>query len=104
MESLVYILLVATSVVGLTFIVERGLALRWKKVIPPEIEAAVEAVDYEIEQMGPRVLASAREDAVWRSATAGPSESSAVEGRPRLPVGRAEALRLAVWRRVQTGK
>ena len=68
------------------------------------IEAAVEAVDYEIEQLGPRVLASAREDAGWRSATAGPSESSAVEGRPGLPVGRAEALRLAVWRRVQTGK
>ncbi|NOS71366.1 MAG: hypothetical protein HOP33_15710, partial [Verrucomicrobia bacterium] len=45
MESLVYIMLVATSVVGLTFIVERGLALRWKKVIPPEIEAAVEACE-----------------------------------------------------------
>ena len=43
METLVYILLVLTSVVGLTFIVERGLALRWKKVVPPEIEAAVES-------------------------------------------------------------
>jgi len=43
MEALVYILLILTSVVGLTFIVERGLALRWKKVVPPEIESAVDA-------------------------------------------------------------
>jgi biopolymer transport protein ExbB len=33
--------LILTSVIGLTFIVERGLALRWRKVVPPEIEAAV---------------------------------------------------------------
>lgn len=43
MEAFVYILLILTSVVGLTFIVERGLALRWKKIVPPEIEAAVDA-------------------------------------------------------------
>lgn len=43
MEFIVYILLIITSVVGVTFIVERGLALRWKKVVPPEIEAAVES-------------------------------------------------------------
>lgn len=43
METIVYIMLIATSVVGLTFIVERGLALRWKKVVPPEVEAAVES-------------------------------------------------------------
>lgn len=36
-------MLIATSVVGLTFIVERGLALRWKKVLPPAIESAVES-------------------------------------------------------------
>jgi biopolymer transport protein ExbB len=36
------IILVLASIVGLTFIVERGLALRWKKVIPPAIEAAAE--------------------------------------------------------------
>jgi biopolymer transport protein ExbB len=35
-------LLVTTSIVGLTFIIERGLALRWKKVIPPDVECAVE--------------------------------------------------------------
>lgn len=43
MEAFVYVMLIATSVVGLTFIVERGLALRWKKVLPPEIESAVES-------------------------------------------------------------
>jgi len=41
MEPFIYALLILTSVVGLTFIVERGLALRWLKVVPPEIEAAV---------------------------------------------------------------
>ena len=43
MEYLVYILLIVTSVIGLTFIVERGLALRWKKVVPQPIEDAIEA-------------------------------------------------------------
>src|SRR6266850_4719494 len=43
MEYFVYGLLSATSVVGLTFIVERGLALRWGRVVPREIEAAVES-------------------------------------------------------------
>jgi len=43
MESVVYVLLVLTSLVSLTFIIERGLALRWHKVVPPEIEAAVES-------------------------------------------------------------
>jgi biopolymer transport protein ExbB len=37
MDILIYILLGATSVVGLTFIVERALALRWAKVVPPKI-------------------------------------------------------------------
>jgi biopolymer transport protein ExbB len=35
------IFLVATSVVGLAFIIERGLALRWGRVIPPDVEDAV---------------------------------------------------------------
>jgi biopolymer transport protein ExbB len=43
MELLVYILLILTSIVGLTFIIERGLALRWHKVVPPAVEAAVES-------------------------------------------------------------
>ena len=45
MEFVVYILLGLTSIVGLTFIVERGVALRWSKVLPPEIEAAVESCE-----------------------------------------------------------
>ena len=43
MELFVYGLLIVTSIVGLTFIVERGLALRWRKVVPPEIEGAVDS-------------------------------------------------------------
>jgi biopolymer transport protein ExbB len=43
MELLIYTLLFLTSIVGLTFIVERGLVLRWRKVVPPEIEAAVQS-------------------------------------------------------------
>jgi biopolymer transport protein ExbB len=43
MELLVYILLILTSIVGLTFIIERGLALRWHKVVPPAVEDAVES-------------------------------------------------------------
>jgi biopolymer transport protein ExbB len=41
MENLIYILLALTSIITLTFIVERGLALRWGKVIPPKLETAV---------------------------------------------------------------
>ena len=43
MEILVYTLLFATSITGLGFVIERGLALRWRKVVPPEVEAAVDA-------------------------------------------------------------
>jgi biopolymer transport protein ExbB len=43
MEPVVYALLFVTSVVGLTFIVERGIALRWRRVVPSEVEAAVES-------------------------------------------------------------
>jgi biopolymer transport protein ExbB len=35
----IYLLLGLTSVVGLAFIVERALGLRWRKVVPPEITA-----------------------------------------------------------------
>jgi hypothetical protein len=52
------------------------------------IEAAVEAVDYEISRMGPRALASAREQADWRRAQ-GPDGAAT-----------ADTLRLAVWQRV----
>ena len=36
--------LLLTSIAGAAFIIERGLALRWKKVIPPEVEDAMSAV------------------------------------------------------------
>ncbi len=43
MENVVLILLALTSVVGLAFIIERGIALRWGRVLPSEIEAAVQS-------------------------------------------------------------
>src|SRR5271167_5168419 len=43
MDTLIYVLLGMTSIVGLAFIVERALALRWNKVVPPQITAAVAA-------------------------------------------------------------
>jgi len=43
MELFVYALLLLTSVVGLAFVIERGFALRWRRVVPAEIEAAVES-------------------------------------------------------------
>jgi biopolymer transport protein ExbB len=42
-------LLVLTSIVGLAFILERGWALRWKRVVPPEVEKAVEECRSQIE-------------------------------------------------------
>jgi biopolymer transport protein ExbB len=41
MDTLVYILLGLTSVVGLAFIVERAWTLRWRKVVPPEITTSL---------------------------------------------------------------
>ena len=43
MELIVYLLLILTSIVGLTFIIERAFALRWGRVVPREVEAAVES-------------------------------------------------------------
>ncbi len=43
MDTFFIIILVLTSVVALAFIVERGMALRWNKVIPPATRHAVEA-------------------------------------------------------------
>ncbi len=45
MAILIYILLGLTSVVGLAFIVERGLALSWSKVVPPEITRLLSACE-----------------------------------------------------------
>ncbi len=43
MDSLILWILALASITGLTFIVERGLALRASKVIPPDVEAALAA-------------------------------------------------------------
>jgi biopolymer transport protein ExbB len=43
MELFVYILLGLTSVIGLAFIGERAYALRWRRVLPSEVEAAVQS-------------------------------------------------------------
>jgi biopolymer transport protein ExbB len=43
METFFMLVMALTSVVGLTFIVERGIILRWGRVIPPDVERAVEA-------------------------------------------------------------
>jgi biopolymer transport protein ExbB len=43
MEIIVYILLGLTSLVGLAFVIERGITLQWRKVVPPELETAVQS-------------------------------------------------------------
>jgi biopolymer transport protein ExbB len=43
METFFFIIMLVTSVVGLTFIVERAIALRWGRVIPRSVESAAEA-------------------------------------------------------------
>jgi biopolymer transport protein ExbB len=42
MHTLFIVILVLTSIVALTFVVERGIALRWNKVIPLAVRHAVE--------------------------------------------------------------
>ena len=44
MEIFFLVVMGLTSVIGLTFIIERGFMLRWNRVIPPGVEAAVAAV------------------------------------------------------------
>ena len=43
MEIIVYLLLGLTSVIGLAFVIERGIALQWRRVVPPEVETAVQS-------------------------------------------------------------
>jgi biopolymer transport protein ExbB len=45
MDTLIYILLGMTSVIGLAFIFERALALRWGKVVPRAITASLAACE-----------------------------------------------------------
>lgn len=42
MEVIIIAVLVLGSIIGLTLIIERGLALRWRKVIPESVEQAVQ--------------------------------------------------------------
>lgn len=43
MDTFFFIMMLATSVVGLTFIIERGIALRWSRVVPADIATAADA-------------------------------------------------------------
>jgi len=59
-----------------------------------QLEAAVEAVDFEIERMGRGAVLSAAPEAAWRRAAPGGGEAS---GAAVTNLG--EALRLSVWNR-----
>lgn len=41
MDIVFIMALVVTSLISVTYMVERGIALRWKKVVPPDVKAAV---------------------------------------------------------------
>ena len=43
MDILFIIALVVTSIISVAFMVERGIALRWGKVIPPAVERAIQS-------------------------------------------------------------
>jgi hypothetical protein len=60
------------------------------------LEAAVEAVDFELERMGRGSVLSAAPEAAWRRAAA-PAGGEDVPGQRAANLG--EALRLMVWRR-----
>jgi biopolymer transport protein ExbB len=98
MHNVVIIVLLVTSIVGITFIVERGLALRWRRVIPPAVEAAVGSCRTptdvplltQICQQNPsplsRLLLTARDHLDWTKE----ANVDAVETRARLEVVRLE--------------
>ena len=97
METVVYILLFLTSITAVTFIVERGLALRWRRVIPRNVEAALE--DFHTEgdvkkfyeacidnSPAARLLRTAAEHMDWPKA----ENEAAVETRARNEIVRLE--------------
>lgn len=59
------VFLVLTSIVALAFIIERGLALRWANVIPPEIEKTLA-----------NCISSAKTDSLQQACQANPSALS----------------------------
>ena len=63
------------------------------------LEQAVEAVDYEIDQMGRATAASARDAAPWRTRPAPPELVARLRSK-YIATTYAEALRLAVWEAV----
>jgi ATP-dependent helicase IRC3 len=67
------------------------------------LEEAVEAVDYEIERLGPAASASARDDAAWRRAPAPEPLVRSLKASWGRPANLGQALRLAAWQRV-TGR
>jgi biopolymer transport protein ExbB len=98
MEPVVYVLLFVTSVVGLTFIVERGIALRWRRVVPSQVEAAVDScqtpedvpmmrrVCEQHKSPASRLLLIAAEQLQWSKAEA----VDAIQSRARQEVARLE--------------
>ena len=66
MDIIFIIALVVTSIIMVAFLVERGIALRWHKVIPPAVASAVE--NYQSESDLPRLrgVAEANQSALSR--------------------------------------
>src|SRR2546422_279225 len=60
MDIFFIVALLMTSVIAVTFIIERGLALRWDKVIPPPVGNAVE--NYSSERDLPQLQAICRQN------------------------------------------
>ena len=98
MEPFVYALLILTSVVGLAFVIERAIALRWRRVVPPALEAAVEScqtpadvpmlrrVCQQYESPMGRLLLLASEHLDWPKA----ETTDAVQTRARHEIARLE--------------
>jgi len=59
-------LLVLTSIVGLAFMVERGLALRRRKVVPPSVEEALEKTNTDEDVQALRVLCQQQRSTLGR--------------------------------------
>ena len=60
------VVLVLTSIVGLTFIIERGLALRRSRVVPPCIEEAIETTGSKEDLQALRVLCQQKRSTLGR--------------------------------------
>ena len=81
MEILVYLVLGITSVIGLAFIVERAVMLRWAKVVPPVIVDALAACKSRDDVKGLRARVRPRTVALGPAAVAGRRSFGLAEGR-----------------------